>query len=238
MRIAVISDIHGNRLALEAALADIAEQGCDLTLNLGDMVSGPMEPGRTAELLRERAFPSIAGNHDRYLISGSGLRPVDRFALGELTPAQFDWFGALPKTLVVNGDIFMCHGTPRDDDAPWLDTWFRGRDTTLPDEASIAAEAAGLDYPVLLCGHTHLARAVRLEDGRLVVNPGSIGLQLVHGSPDVRYAILDRQHGHWAVSLRALPYDHAAAARQAERHGFPAWTEALSTGWAGPEGLF
>jgi len=122
--------------------------------------------------------------------------------------------------------------------APWLDAWWQGRDTTLPSEAAVTAEAEGLDYPVLLCGHTHTARVVRLRDGRLIVNPGSVGLQMVHGSPDARYAILDRRNGEWSVMLCAIPYDHQGAAEQARRHGFTRWIEALNTGWAGPEGLF
>ncbi len=101
----------------------------------------------------------------------------------------------------------------------------------------MTAEADGIDYPVLLCGHTHLARSVRLRDGRLVVNPGSVGLQMVHGSPDARYAIIERRGTSWSVGLRAVPYDHQAAAQLAAKQGFRNWTEALTTGWAGPDGL-
>jgi predicted phosphodiesterase len=238
MRIAVISDVHGNRLALEAVLADIEAHGVDMTLNLGDMVSGPMEPGRTAELLLECDFPVVSGNHERYLVSNGPLDPVDRFARDNLKPAHLDWFAGLPGTLAINGEILMCHGTPRSDSAPWLDNWMSGRDTTLPDEAVVTAEADGLEFPVLLCGHTHVPRTVRLRDGRLIVNPGSVGLQMYYGSPDARYGIIERRAGKWSVTLRAIPYDHDAAARQAERSGFPQWTEALTTGWASAIGLF
>jgi predicted phosphodiesterase len=240
MRIAVISDIHGNCLALEAVLADIEAHAVDMTLNLGDMVSGPLEPGRTADLLIDGDFPTVAGNHERYLVGNApdGLGPIDRFAHHEMTSEHLDWFAGLPKTLDINGEVFMCHGTPGDPDAPWLDDWFDGRTVTVPDEAAVTAAADGFDYPVLLCGHTHVPRAVRLRDGRLVVNPGSVGLQTIHGSPDARYAILERRGPTWSVSFRVLPYDHESAARQAARHGFPHWTEALATGWPGATGLF
>ena len=238
MRIAVISDIHANCLALEAVLEDIKAQGADVTLNLGDLVSGPLEPARTADLLLEADFPTIAGNHERYLIANAALEPVDRFARGRLSERHLDWFAELPATLAVNGEVFMCHGTPRSDSTPWLDAWFKERTATLPSEAEVTAQADGIAYPVILCGHTHLARTVRLRDGRLVVNPGSVGLQMVHGSPDARYAIIERRGAAWTVGLRAVPYDHEAAARQAVSHGFASWTEALTTGWAGPEGLF
>ncbi len=62
---------------------------------------------------------------------------------------------------------------------------------TTPDEQTVAAKAEGFDYPVILCGHTHIPRAVRLRDGRLIVNPGSVGLQVNHGSPDARYATIE-----------------------------------------------
>lgn len=238
MRIAVISDIHGNCLALESVLEDIEDQGVDMTLNLGDLVSGPLEPGRTADLLLASDFPTIAGNHDRYLIGDAPLAPVDAYVRADLSTAHLDWLAELPGTLAINGEIFMCHGTPRSDSTPWLDAWFRGRDVTLPDEARVTAEAEGFDFPVLLSGHTHVARSVRLRDGRLVVNPGSVGLQMYYGSPDARYAIVDRRRGKWSVSIRVVPYDHEAAARQAVQRGFPRWQEALTTGWASAEGLF
>lgn len=237
MRFAIISDIHGNCLALEAVLADIAEQGADVTLNLGDIVSGPMEPGRTVDLLLERDFPTLRGNHDRTLFDG-GAGPIDRFARENLKPGQLDWLADLPPTLTIGGEIFMCHGTPRSDTAPWLDNWMEQRSFTLPDEAAVTAAAEGIDYPVMLCGHTHIARAVRLRDGRLVVNPGSVGLQMNYGSPDARYALIEQRNGAWSVTFRLVPYDYAAAARQAVANGFPRWSEVLTGGWAAAEGLF
>lgn len=238
MRIAVISDVHGNALALEAVLADIAAQRVDMTVNLGDMVSGPLEPARVAALLRAADLPSIRGNHDRELLRQGAGNPVDRFTQGQLTQGDLDWLSELPGTLDISGEIFMCHGTPVDDTAPWLDAWMDGRTVTLPSEAQVSALADGYDFPVLLCGHTHVARAVRLRDGRLIVNPGSVGLQMYYGAPDARYAIIESQAGRWSATFRAVPYDHEAAAKQAERHGFPRWRAALTTGWAGAEGLF
>ena len=239
MRIAVISDIHGNRLALEAVQDDIAAQGADSVVNLGDLVSGPLDPQRTAEILIDADYPTIRGNHDRWLFekSGDGLDPVDRFVASALDDRHLSWLQALPATMTI-GDIYMCHGTPTSDTEPWLDNWWRGRDTTMPAEPEVTAKADGLDFPVLLCGHTHLSRAVRLRDGRLVVNPGAVGLQINHGSPDARYALIERRNGKWSAALRAVPYDTAGAAQQATNNGFPVWREALMTGWMGPEGLF
>ena len=68
MRFAAIADIHGNHLALEAVLADIRAQGIDEIVNLGDFFSGPLEAGKTADLLMPLSLTSVRGNHDRYLI--------------------------------------------------------------------------------------------------------------------------------------------------------------------------
>jgi diadenosine tetraphosphatase ApaH/serine/threonine PP2A family protein phosphatase len=96
----------------------------------------------------------------------------------------------------------------------------------------------GISQPVMGCGHSHRPRAVRLTDGRMIVNPGSVGLQFVHGSPDARYAVVEEKAGRWSVTQRIIPYDHEGAASLAERNGFPKWRPALTTGWTGPEGLF
>jgi len=240
MRIAVISDIHGNRPALKAVEADIARHGVDAILNLGDLVSGPMDPVGTIDLLMARDFPTIAGNHDRYVLDrpAEKLDRIDTFVRGQLTDRHVTYLRNLPKTLEFAGEVFMCHGTPGSDVEPWLDNWRTGRGATLPDEASVTAKAAGLDFPVLLCGHTHVQRFVRLRDGRFIVNPGSVGLQFYYGAPDARYALLERQGGQWSASLRTVAYDWHLAARLSAANGFPQWHDALTTGWGGADGLF
>ncbi len=240
MRIAVISDVHGNRHALEAVLDDIVRHKVDSTLNLGDIVSGPLEPNWTADILMDADIPTICGNHERNLRDHApeDLEPVDRFAQEQMDAHHRLWINDLPPTMSLLDDIFMCHGTPLSDTQPWLDNWWQGRTVTTPDEDWVAAQAAGLTHPIMLCGHTHIPRAVRLKDGRLIVNPGSVGLQVNHGSPDARYAILDRDAGRWSVTFRVVPYDHDAAGRLAAANGFARWTEALVTGWTGAAGLF
>ena len=82
MRVAIISDVHGNRLALEAVLEDIVRHGVDATFNLGDLVSGPLEPNWTADILMDLDVPTVRGNHERHLIdyAPDKLGRVDRFA--------------------------------------------------------------------------------------------------------------------------------------------------------------
>jgi len=242
LRFAVISDVHGNALALDAVLADIATQGVDATLCLGDHVSGPLDPAGAAERLMGLDGPVIRGNHDRWLAQGRrddrDLDPTDLFVARTLRADQHAWLAGLPATDVFNGEIFLCHGTPGSDNAPWLDGWYHDRRSTLPTEEVVTRIADGLDYPVMLCGHTHMARSVRLRDGRQIINPGAVGLQLVHGSPDARYAVIERRNGKWLTSLRVVEYDHHAASQQAVDNGFLPWKAALATGWTDAHGLF
>ncbi len=240
MRIAVISDVHGNRLALEAVEADIAMVGVDATINLGDLFAGPLDPIGTADLLIERNYPTVIGNHDRYIAEGlpKSTEPVDRFVAERLRPVHLDYLRSLPATRDIEGEVFLCHGTATSDEEAWLDAWWNGRTVTVPGEAEVTAKADGLDFPVLLCGHTHVSRIVRLRDGRLIVNPGSVGLQFNYGAPDARYAVLERHGGQWAASIRGVPYDFEAAAQQAISNGFPHWADAIRTGWPSAIGLF
>ncbi len=240
MRFAVLSDVHGNRLALEAVLEDVDLHSVDAVLCLGDHVSGPLDPAGAADRLMQISGPIIAGNHDRWVLANDENERdrIDRFARSRLTGAHLDWLTAMPATALFNGEVFMCHGTPASDTEVWLDNFWHDRKTTLPSEASIVGHAEGIQCPIILCGHTHIARSVRLRDGRLIINPGSVGLQLVHGSPDARYAIVERRNGKWSTSIRVVEYDHHGAARQAQDNGFDQWGPALSTGWANPEGLF
>ena len=240
MRLAIISDVHGNVLALDAVLADIARQGVDATLCLGDHVSGPLDPAGAADRLMALDGPVIRGNHDRWLIDpqDKGLDPVDRFALMRMKQSHRAWLADLPATAVFNGEVFLCHGTPQSDVMPWVDGWFQDRQTILPPLETVARLAEGVDFPIMLCGHTHIARAVRLPDGRQIINPGAVGLQLVHGSPDARYAIIERRGGQWFTDLRVVPYDYMAAGEKAVANGFAPWQAALQTGWVDATGLF
>jgi predicted phosphodiesterase len=156
MRIAVISDIHGNLPALEAVAADFASRAVDEVVNLGDSLSGPLMPRETAAYLMDRLWRHIAGNHDRQLI--------------------------------------RCD--PRD----------------------------------------------MIPSDQLVVNPGSVGLQaydddspeyhlIETGSPEARYALIERIGESWSVEFVAVAYDYESVVALARRNGRPDWAAALASGF-------
>ncbi len=115
MRLAVISDIHGNLAALEAVLADIRARGVDRTVNLGDCITSPLWPKETFEALQSLALPTVRGNHDRWIeeLPEDKLSPADRFARDALTAEQRLALHKLPAQLRLDDGILACHGTKR-----------------------------------------------------------------------------------------------------------------------------
>ncbi|WP_064695331.1 metallophosphoesterase family protein [Rhizobium aegyptiacum] len=244
MRFAAIADIHGNYLALEAVLADIRAQGIEEIVNLGDFFSGPLEAGRTADMLIPLGLMSVCGNHDRYLIEQdpTSMHVSDAVAYRQLTPSHLDWLRDLPFDAVYRGEVYLCHATPKDDNLYWLESVSpEGHVFQKPIEA-IEALAEGIELPLILCGHSHVPRAVRLSDGRLIVNPGSVGcpayddvLPYYHkveaGHPLASYAILEKTAAGWTWQFRTVAYDHMAMSALAAGRGRADWASALATGW-------
>jgi predicted phosphodiesterase len=179
MRVAVITDIHGNVAALEAALSDIAARRIDRIVCLGDCASGMMWPRETVELLMARGIPCVRGNHDRWVAESAvdAMSTQDAVAHAETTAAQRAWLGGLPTRLLPAAGVLACHGTPSADTENLLEEPREGRLGPAPlarIEARLGAD--GIAARVVLCGHSHQQGLVRVPGGPLVVNPGSLGL--------------------------------------------------------------
>lgn len=259
MRIAVLSDIHGNLPALEAVLAEAAAAGADQFVNLGDIVSGPLWPRETAQRLMALQWPTIAGNHERQVLGlpRERMNASDAHAVQQLGPAERAWLATLSPTrwlgdMGAAAEVFCCHGTPASDLVYLQETvtddhaWDGAPGIRAASPSELAGRLGDCRAPVVLCGHSHVPRCMlhRAADGAevLVVNPGSVGLQAYDddhpcfhrvelGSPHARWALLVREAGGWRVELRQTRYDWSAAAAQAERHRRPDWAHALRTGW-------
>lgn len=242
-RLAVLADIHGNADALSAVFVDILDQSPDALVNLGDCFSGPLDAARTAHLLAGTSFAAtVRGNHDRWLSDPNAMDAWDQRALTQLSPETLGWLATLPATAVVD-DAFLCHATPQNDLSYWLEAYTPDGAARRAPLDKITARARDIPQTLLLCGHTHVARAVRLADGRLVVNPGSVGCpgftdhsapsprHICAGTPFAAYAILDRQGAQWTVSHRLVSYDTTNAVARARAAGFSDWMQALDTGW-------
>jgi predicted phosphodiesterase len=243
MKRAILSDIHGNLGALEVVLADCAARGADEIINLGDILSGPLEPAATAARLMPLGFVTIRGNHERQLLEDdpAEMGPSDVHARAELGDAEMAWLATLPAELRL-GDIHLCHGRPGDDMRYLLET-VEPDGARAASEDEIIARLGGIAAPVILCGHSHMPRVVRLTDGRMVVNPGSVGLpaygwdwphdhRMETGTPHARYAMLAQTPAGWEAEIIPVAYDWDATATLAETNARPDWAHALRTGRA------
>lgn len=241
MRIAVIADVHGNLIALNAVLSHLRAASPDLIVNLGDLVSGPFDSAGSADAQMSLGCPTIAGNHERQVLTG-GTGPSDVFARSRLTQAHLAWMAGLPACLTLaEGEVFACHGSPAGGDLEYLLEDVSSGRTTLDSDAAIRPRLNGIGAArLVLCGHTHTPRIVSV-DGVLIVNPGSVGMAgyrdetpvphvMETGTPHARYAMVERLPTGWAAELRAVPYDYEAAARQVEQAGRPAAAYMVRTG--------
>ncbi|MFF7361542.1 metallophosphoesterase family protein [Streptomyces sp. NPDC008125] len=190
-RVAVLSDIHGVLPAVEAVLAEPDVRGADLIVLAGDIACGP-QPAAVLDLLTglgDRAA-WIRGNADRELVEyRRGLRdsipdPIGPSAARGLREDQVDLLERLPTsfTLPVEGlgMVLFCHATPRDDEEVLL------VDSPLERWAQAFA-GVGSEVTTVVCGHTHMP-FTRLAAGRLVVNPGSVGMP--YGRPGAHWSLL------------------------------------------------
>jgi predicted phosphodiesterase len=244
VRYLIISDLHANRHALEAVLADAAARGYDATICLGDVVGYGGDPAATLDLtLALEPVGLIRGNHDKVC---AGLEPATSFndvarraiewTRTALSPAQMAALGALPRgPLRLTEDLEICHGAPFNED-------FYVFDQTDASRALLSASAR-----ICLFGHTHLPaiyttvghpmapvpngdadeRRLPLE-GAVLINVGSVG-QPRDGDPRAAYGLLDLDRG--TLQMRRVPYDVAGAQAAITAAGLPAWlARRLATG--------
>ena len=257
MKIAVISDIHGNLPALQAVLAEIDAAGIDHIINCGDTLGGPLESARTANLLMQRKIPMIAGNHERQLLTlpPDKLNRSDACTASEISQHHRDWLANAPPTVWLADDVFVCHGTPHSDLHYWLETVTNdfgqhGSPGVRPATPVEVLERLGTGphtkASLIVCGHTHVPRVVNVRSPAggqsiTIVNPGSVGLPAyddVHpfkhhietGSPHARYAVIEKTPDGWNVQLRQVLYDFESMASLAETRQRPDWAVALRTG--------
>jgi predicted phosphodiesterase len=231
VRIAVISDIHGNGPALEAVLAEIEREQVDRLVCLGDVAIGP-QPGGALQRIAETGCPVIMGNWDAAFLNGL---PTLEGELGEMLVQQAEWASALlsdaerdfirgfvPSLELSLGDglhALFFHGSPRSfDDVIRADT---------PSE-ELDAMLDGSDAGVMVGGHTHF-QLLRGHRDLVFVNPGSVGLpfrydpagEQVRVSPWAEYGLLTHEDGRLALDLRRVDYDTDAYLASTLETGMP-----------------
>jgi len=246
-KIAVMADIHSNVWALEAVLSDAKNKGARRFVNLGDTLYGPLAPKETWELLQGEEIMTIKGNQDRQICEAKDGgsedgNPTMAFVLSELDTTALEWMGALPLTLALGEGIFLCHGTPENDLGYLLEDVSMGHAQVRAD-GEIAGDLSHTPEGLVLCGHTHIPRAVALSTGQLVVNPGSVGLPAYSDDAPVphrienyahhaSYCLIEASPSGWQVVFVRVPYAYQHAVDAATLRKRDDWAYSLSTGRA------
>ncbi len=223
MRLAIVSDVHGNRQAFEAVLDEIAESDCKELWCLGDLVGYGADPDACVALAREHAAVCLAGNHDLVV---RGTLPLEQFSRGAALAATWTQEQIVPETrdyldglepVDIQPDVALYHASPRDPVWEYV---------LSPLQAELCFDVQA--RRVALIGHSHVALSfsrspgasatgetrgadeeLDLEVGEWLVNPGSVG-QPRDGDP--RAAWLELDTGGWRAIYRRVEYDVAGAA--------------------------
>ncbi|MCQ2744534.1 MAG: metallophosphatase family protein [bacterium] len=229
MKIAVISDIHGNMEALSAVLDDIKQQSCDKIFCLGDYAMAGPEPNdvieKIIELKQEYNIELIQGNTDLMIAEYSeeiynNLKPhapvMSEALKNDSIIIKEDYkkiLGELPSQLSIEEGgvkILLVHGSPR-----------KNNENILPDIPLNEVEnmIKGVEEDVVLCGHTHIPCGFQTSDSKTVVNAGSVGRPFTE-KPDACYLILTINNGKCLFEHRFVDYDRQTASKKLLKRNF------------------
>ena len=226
MRIAVISDIHGNLEALRAVLADIEKREVDMVYCAGDIVGYGPFPNEVIALLQEKSISSVMGNYDdtignSRLVCGCDYKDELSARIGALsvqwtadnvTEANRQFLSRLPFEIDIatdNYSVKVVHGSPRRINE------YLHRDLSTKEINRILVECTA---DILVCGHTHIPYE-RSVGNKLLVNAGSVG-KPKHGDPSASYCIIEI-HDITSVNIMYVSYDYDITARAIIEKGLP-----------------
>ncbi len=234
-RLALVSDIHGNLLALQAVLDDLDGEGVDGVVCLGDVAATGPRPHEVVAALRTLAWPVVLGNADAWLLDPREpvedadddflcrVRELDRWCATHLDAGDRAYLRGLPRVLRLElgraGALLCFHGSPR--------SFNELLTATTPDDALDAA-LHGTTEPLLAGGHTHQPLLRRHRD-RLLINPGSVGVpyeriddgRLTRTPPWAEYALLRWRGARLDVVWRRVPVDNEAIIADYRASGMP-----------------
>ena len=223
MRTALIADIHGNFISLQAVLADAGRRGADRIVCLGDVAATGPQPLEAIEAIAALGCEVVQGNTDAWLLEPTDeevqdddtrrILEIDLWVHDQLRPHHLDILREYVPVVTL-GDLVCYHGSPRANDDAIL--------PTTPD-AELARMLDGHTAQVLAGGHTHLAM-LRRHGQSLVINPGSVGVPFeqlpdagFRNPPWAEYAIVDEGD----VEFHRVPVDVGAVTEAALASGMP-----------------
>lgn len=220
MKLAIISDIHGNLYALMKVLEDIEDQKVDLTVCLGDLVGYGPHPNEVVSMIRRKNIPCIKGNYDASVVDGSYTyireTTINSFSLpwavSEVRAVNKYYLDNLPTsiTLDFNGKkIKLVHGSPN-----------AINEYLLEGDENTSKVMELLEEDILICAHTHTP-SVKYFNNKLFINDGSVGKPKI-GTPESTYCILDiDKNGNAKASIRRVSYELKGLVKEMQMLNFP-----------------
>ncbi len=231
MKIAVISDIHGNLEALDSVLCDIEKEGCEKIFCLGDIAMAGPEPSKTVKkiksLQQELDFTIIQGNTDEKLanfsqefydaLSSANSTMANAYMadLEELSEEDKSFLASLDKNKEINISgikILLVHGSPR-----------RNDENIFPDLPIEKVEEmiGDVDSNLIFCGHTHMPCGYQTNTNQTIVNVGSVGRPFSE-KPLSCYVVLeiDESNACYTLEHKFVPYDYVSAANKLKNRNF------------------
>ena len=244
MRIAIISDIHGNSIALPEVVKDIRNRGADTIINLGDSLYGPLDPKGTYELLVSNDIISLSGNEDRIILENLNKESDSEtleYVKSQIDNPIIEWLKSLPFHIVTDWDMYCCHGTPQSDTDYLLEKLVHDC-ISIREMHEIDKLLTNIIQNIVVCGHSHISNIVE-TNCRLIVNPGSLGLpaynddvpifhRMQNYNPRANYAILNINGNSKSVERFSIDYDYRQAATLAMKNNRSDWAEWIKTGRA------
>ncbi len=225
MRVAVISDIHANLIALQEVLKDIENENCEQIICLGDLLLAGPQPISTMGFVRQQNWIIVQGNTDK-LIAEYGQDVVDMLKekypvmanalvddMNYVTDEDKEFLKNLPPLLEADIDgvkILLTHGSPR-----------ANNEDILPNRPleEIEEIIAGTDVDLILCGHTHVPCGYQTTNKQTVVNVGSVGRPMTP-TPLACYAVIDLENGVFNIRHKFVDYNREKAAEQVLARNF------------------
>lgn len=235
MKIALISDIHGNAVALRAVMRKLSERVVDRVVCLGDLVTYGPDPIGVMNILHEAESENVLGNMDAWAVDPKPLHldhphahkiaDIHSWSVAKLGKSEHDVLRQLPSTILLSLDVcttlLSCHGSPRCVDEPIL--------STTPEEY-LSEAVGGVSARVVACGHTH-SQMLRCHDGKMIINPGSVGYPPCgtdssrdpHYPSWAEYAVINSEHGLLDVEFTRAMYDVGELIQSAVVVDMPHW---------------
>ena len=235
MKIALISDIHGNISALETVWYSIKEKGISEVYNLGDSLYGPLWPEETAQFIMKNNIESILGNEDESLVKNKNLNETEKYTLNQLSISSINWLRTLPE--IYNNDLFtLFHGSPGNNKKYFLENIYDGK-IVIKSNEEIKEGIKEIKTKYIGFGHSHLERILTIND-QILINAGSVGLPAFFDDiPEhkietynnfTKYIVINDEK----IEICNIPYDYKSACKRAKENNRNDWSKYIENGRA------